>query len=88
MRRNRAHSLARSAWWHRIDDTFHSGSNETISSDKHRIRYYKWNITRADISPDGVVRPMILVNSRFPGPSIQANVGDTIVVQSQQSHFG
>ncbi|CBQ71635.1 related to multicopper oxidase [Sporisorium reilianum SRZ2] len=46
-----------------------------------RVQYHEWNITRADIAPDGVARPMVLVNSRFPGPGIEAVVGDTIVVR-------
>lgn len=31
-------------------------------------------------NPDGVFRPMILINYQFPGPLIEANEGDTIVV--------
>lgn len=46
-----------------------------------RVQYHEWNVTRTDIAPDGVMRPMILVNGRFPGPAIQANVGDTLVVK-------
>lgn len=43
-------------------------------------REYHWTIKDKDHNPDGVYRPMILINRQFPGPLIKANEGDTIVV--------
>ncbi|KAJ5902064.1 hypothetical protein N7495_002592 [Penicillium taxi] len=44
------------------------------------VRRYHFTIGRATIAPDGVDRPVILVNGQFPGPTIEANWGDTIQV--------
>ncbi|KAL9128562.1 MAG: hypothetical protein Q9175_007502 [Cornicularia normoerica] len=41
---------------------------------------YNFNIARGYISPDGVNRSSILINGAFPGPTIEANWGDTITV--------
>ncbi|KAI3476732.1 hypothetical protein L1887_61696 [Cichorium endivia] len=73
-------------WWRHTHDASTIGDND--GRDAPRTRYHEWNISRADIAPDGVTRPMILVNGRFPGPHIQANVGDTLVVhvRNQLSH--
>lgn len=65
-------------WWHQAQNE--SLINYQGVSTQPRFRYYEWNITRADIAPDGVSRPMILVNGQFPGPPIKANVGDTLVI--------
>ncbi|CZT25385.1 related to iron transport multicopper oxidase fio1 precursor [Ramularia collo-cygni] len=43
-------------------------------------REYSWTVRDHEHNPDGVYRPMILVNSQFPGPLIEVNEGDTIVV--------
>jgi len=43
-------------------------------------REYHWTIKDKDHNPDGVYRPMILINGQFPGPLIEANEGDTVVV--------
>lgn len=45
-----------------------------------QTREYTWTIRDQLHNPDGVFRPMILVNNQFPGPLIEANDGDTIVV--------
>lgn len=44
-------------------------------------RYYEWNISQQTIAPDGLERPMLLVNGMFPGPLVEANTGDRIVVK-------
>ena len=46
--------------------------------DKRRV--YDFNVARGVISPDGVNRSVILVNGQFPGPLLEANWGETIVV--------
>ena len=43
-------------------------------------REYLWTISDVIHNPDGVFRPMIVVNNQYPGPLIEANEGDTIVV--------
>jgi len=43
-------------------------------------REYNWTIRDQEHNPDGVYRSMMLVNSQFPGPLIEVNEGDTIVV--------
>ncbi|KAI8598138.1 multi-copper oxidase laccase-like protein [Dissophora ornata] len=44
-------------------------------------RYYEWTISQQTIAPDGMERPMLLVNGMFPGPLVEANTGDRIVVK-------
>lgn len=44
------------------------------------VREYHWTIRDAVFNPDGIFRPMILINNRFPGPLIECNEGDAIVV--------
>ncbi|KAK4160889.1 Cupredoxin [Cladorrhinum sp. PSN259] len=43
-------------------------------------RRYTFTIERTNLAPDGVTRPMLLVNGQFPGPTIHANWGDWIEV--------
>ncbi|KAK5130397.1 hypothetical protein LTR08_002144 [Meristemomyces frigidus] len=43
-------------------------------------REYTWIVRDQAHNPDGVYRPMMLVNNQFPGPLIEVNEGDTIVV--------
>ncbi|KAH7079016.1 multicopper oxidase-domain-containing protein [Paraphoma chrysanthemicola] len=43
-------------------------------------REHTWIISEHTLNPDGVFRPMILINATFPGPLIECNEGDEIVV--------
>lgn len=43
-------------------------------------REFHWTIADHELSPDGVRRPMMLINSMFPGPLIESNEGDEIIV--------
>ncbi|KAI9690550.1 MAG: hypothetical protein M1822_009513 [Bathelium mastoideum] len=43
-------------------------------------RVYNWIIKDVEKNPDGVYRPMILINDQFPGPLIECNEGDTVIV--------
>ncbi|KAK3901662.1 Cupredoxin [Staphylotrichum tortipilum] len=43
-------------------------------------REYSWTIDGAILNPDGVFRPMVLINNQFPGPLVEVNEGDTLVV--------
>lgn len=44
-------------------------------------RVFKWTIKDQEHNPDGIYRPMILVNNQYPGPLIEVNEGDTVVVE-------
>lgn len=44
------------------------------------IRTYDFTVSRGMIAPDGYQKPVLLVNGAFPGPTIEANWGDTIQV--------
>ncbi|KAI3401567.1 hypothetical protein diail_10168 [Diaporthe ilicicola] len=44
------------------------------------VREYHWVISDITANPDGVFRPMMVINGQFPGPMIVCNEGDTIVV--------
>ncbi|KAH8676191.1 multicopper oxidase-domain-containing protein [Xylariales sp. PMI_506] len=48
-----------------------------------QIRYYNWTILDKEANPDGVYKPMMTINGQFPGPLIEVNEGDTIVVDVQ-----
>jgi FtsP/CotA-like multicopper oxidase with cupredoxin domain len=43
-------------------------------------REYHWTIAEHELNPDGVYRPMTLINATFPGPLVECNEGDEIVV--------
>ncbi|KAI0206227.1 multicopper oxidase-domain-containing protein [Astrocystis sublimbata] len=47
----------------------------------NRIREYEWTITDGEGSPDGVLKPMMLINHQFPGPLIEINEGDVLSVK-------
>ncbi|KAL9011159.1 MAG: hypothetical protein Q9173_003972 [Seirophora scorigena] len=44
------------------------------------IRPYDFTISRGYIAPDGVNRSVMLINGQFPGPTIEANWGDTFSI--------
>ena len=43
-------------------------------------RKYDFTISRSTMAPDGFERQMITINGMFPGPTIEANWGDTMQV--------
>lgn len=43
-------------------------------------REYTWTINDHELNPDGVYRPMVLIDSTYPGPLIECNEGDELVV--------
>ncbi|TKA74778.1 hypothetical protein B0A55_03867, partial [Friedmanniomyces simplex] len=58
-------------------------SDATVANDipiTNVTRYYNFTVSRSQISPDGVLRDVILVNGQYPGPAIEANWGDWIEV--------
>ena len=52
------------------------------TSEAPRERVFDWTVDRRIQAPDGVPRLMYTINGQFPGPTIQATVGDTVVVLS------
>ena len=44
------------------------------------LRSYDFTVSRGGIAPDGYETDVLLVNGAFPGPTIEANWGDTIQV--------
>lgn len=57
------------------------GNNNFTISSTPTTRHYDWTISQQNIAPDGLMRPMLLVNGVFPGPLVEANTGDRIVVK-------
>ncbi|KAK9357056.1 multicopper oxidase-domain-containing protein [Lipomyces doorenjongii] len=63
-------------------------ATELISTHPHytgntdeRVREFTFDVARHVLSyPDGVAKSMVLVNRLFPGPTIRANKGDTLIV--------
>lgn len=47
----------------------------------YKTRYYDFKLSYAAGSPSGFERRMTTVNAQFPGPLIEANVGDWIEVK-------
>ncbi|KAL4894413.1 extracellular dihydrogeodin oxidase/laccase [Aspergillus ambiguus] len=83
----------------RSDSCVHSASNMAcwsngfdISTDYYEhvpdtgvIREYWFNIENTTAAPDGVELPVQLINGSFPGPTIIADWGDTVVVHVTSS---
>jgi FtsP/CotA-like multicopper oxidase with cupredoxin domain len=49
-------------------------------TDKPTTRVYDWTLSMQEGAPDGFYRKMLVVNGQYPGPTIEANEGDTIIV--------
>ena len=66
-----------------------SGTNPYTSAPSTGvIRSYNFVLSRGTIAPDGVQRSVLMVNGAFPGPTIEANWGDTIQVTVTNSITG
>ncbi|CAG8490557.1 8581_t:CDS:2 [Scutellospora calospora] len=51
------------------------------SKDEKEVeRIYNLTISKGDFAPDGFKRQIYLINGGFPGPLMEANCGDTIVI--------
>lgn len=46
-----------------------------------RIRRYKWEVKYEFKSPDCLKKLVIAINGRTPGPTIEAEQGDTVIVE-------
>ncbi|KAK5119386.1 hypothetical protein LTR85_007742 [Meristemomyces frigidus] len=58
-------------------------SDATVKGDipiTNVTRYYEFTLSRGQISADGVLRDVMLINNQFPGPTLEANWGDWIQV--------
>ncbi|KAK8854565.1 hypothetical protein IAR55_003304 [Kwoniella newhampshirensis] len=55
-------------------------SDDFEITDRPTTRELFFNITTAAASPDGYARQVYVVNGQLPGPLIEANTGDTIIV--------
>ncbi|KAF9516441.1 multicopper oxidase [Hydnum rufescens UP504] len=51
-----------------------------VITDVPVTRTFDWTLSLATGAPDGVEREMMVINGQFPGPLIEANQGDTIIV--------
>ncbi|XP_054805541.1 L-ascorbate oxidase-like [Prosopis cineraria] len=56
-----------------------------LSSCEARIRRYRWEVKYECKSPDCFKKLVITINGATPGPTIQAQEGDTIVVELKNS---
>ncbi|KAF2223702.1 putative multicopper oxidase, type 1 [Elsinoe ampelina] len=65
--------------WIRSPDDYVLSQNWDLEAPT-QTRDYAWTISDAEINPDGVFRPMMLINGKFPGPMVQLNEGDTLRV--------
>jgi FtsP/CotA-like multicopper oxidase with cupredoxin domain len=52
------------------------------------VRRYDFTVSRGFVAPDGYLRDVLLVNGAFPGPLIEANWGDTIIVNVHNNITG
>jgi iron transport multicopper oxidase len=67
--------------WQR-DPTDYIISSQFDTKASNTTRTYTLNLTEIpNGAPDGVSRRLLLVNGKFPGPVIEANEGDRLIVQ-------
>jgi FtsP/CotA-like multicopper oxidase with cupredoxin domain len=45
-----------------------------------RVREYNWTIVDIVGNPDGVFKPLLSIGGQFPGPMIECNEGDTLII--------
>ena len=63
-----------------VDDHPAPGHGACSYPGSGQIRSYTFNVSKASYAPDGVQKPGLLVNGRFPGPALDANCGDTLQI--------
>lgn len=51
-----------------------------VKSTAVKVRHYKWDVEYMFWAPDCEERVVMGINGQFPGPTIRAEVGDTIHV--------
>ncbi|KAI9765211.1 MAG: hypothetical protein M1840_007703 [Geoglossum simile] len=67
----------RSCWFGNFDI---STDYEVITPDTGKVREYTLVIGNSVIAPDGYLFPAMLINGTYPGPTIEADWGDTLRV--------
>ncbi|KAF9515686.1 multicopper oxidase, partial [Hydnum rufescens UP504] len=55
-------------------------SNDFVVTNTPTTRIYHWRLSWATGAPDGFYRKMMVVNGLFPGPLLEANEGDNIII--------
>ncbi|CAK9328080.1 unnamed protein product [Citrullus colocynthis] len=58
-----------------------SGFGVTLSEAVPIVRNYTWEVEYMFWSPDCVENIVVGINGQFPGPTIRANVNDTVIVE-------
>ncbi|RHZ61559.1 hypothetical protein CDV55_102482 [Aspergillus turcosus] len=43
-------------------------------------RVYNWTLSAIDAFPDGVLRQVLVINGRYPGPMVRVNRGDRLLI--------
>lgn len=59
--------------------------NNSIQGQSPQTRVYNFTVDQANGAPDGVNRTMFVVNGMFPGPTIEINQGDRLIVNVQNN---
>ncbi|KAH8690199.1 multicopper oxidase-domain-containing protein [Talaromyces proteolyticus] len=77
------------AWDPTVQDGVDDGSI-LLHPEQHVFRdpttiHMTWNVTLEPRAPDGVTKPVYLINGRFPGPTIEARPGDELVIDVYNS---
>ena len=52
---------------------------------KSKTHHYNWTITSEVRRPDGVAKPVYLINGQFPGPTIETKAGDKLEINVHNS---
>lgn len=60
--------------------TASNANPETLVPTTGAVRSYNFVISRGYLAPDGVELDLLLINGQYPGPTIEANWGDTVQV--------
>lgn len=56
-------------------------SEKFVITSTPQTRHYDWKVTNETAAPDGFKRNVLVINSQFPGPLIEANDGDTLNIR-------
>lgn len=54
---------------------------------KPAVRKFKLVLEEGYVNPDGVQKKAILVNGQFPGPTLEVNLGDQVVVEVRERRW-
>lgn len=62
--------------------------SDFVVEDTPRTRVFHWTVSEVINAPVGVEKPMVVVNGVSPGPTIEANLHDRIIVRRFHSMEG